>query len=305
MARERWSRTIARTALLGVTVLLLTTCGCAQEEPAAPQPKMEALTIADGESAEGWNVAEATMTPSDTHAREGNALNLHIDVDHTAGEPAYPIGWPRTNLPIPEDQRDWSQWDFLDFWLYADTSRDKLPSTPLGLILRCPDRANSWHRTLSQATKGEWVHFRFPLAGIPNISNCTAIQFFISESNYKHGDVVDFYVDELALLRYAEPAIVSLRPLQGLVYGDAGSLRVEVDISGMKEAERRLIHLHLKRGTEEAATSVTEVTQGRQTLLLTWAGDRLEVGDHTLEADIEGGAVTKTASVRVVPSPWE
>ncbi len=305
MAGERWSRTIARTALLGVTVLLLTACGCAQEEPAAPQPKMEALMIADGESAEGWNVAEATMTPSDTHAREGKALNFHIDVDHTAGEPAYPIGWPRTNRSIPEDQRDWSQWDFLDFWLYADTSRDKLPSTPLGLILRCPDRAGSWSRTLSEATKGEWVHFRFPLADIPNISNCTAIQFFISEYNYGDKDVVDFFIDDLELLRYAEPTVVSLRPLQGLVYADAGALRVQVDVSGMKEGKRRLISLHLKRGGEEAATSVTEVTQGRQTLLLTWAADRLEVGDHTLEAGIEGGSVTKTASVRVVASPWE
>ncbi len=298
-------RTKGWSVLLVIATLLLAACGCAQEEPAAPQPKMEALTIADGDSAEGWNVAEATMTPSGTHAREGKALNFHIDVDHTTGQPDYPIGWPRTYHNNPEDQRDWSQWDFLDFSLYADTSREKLPGTPLGLILRCPDRAGSWSRTLSEATKGEWVHFRFPLADIPNISNCTAIQFFISESNYKHGDVVDFYVDELALLRYAEPTIVSLRPLQGLVYGDADSLRIEVDVSGMKEAERRLIHLHLKRGAEGAATSVAEVTQGRQTLLLTWAGDRLEVGDHTLEAGIEGGSVTKTASVRVVPSPWE
>ncbi len=148
-------RTKGWSVLLVMTTLLVAACGCAQEQAATPEPKMEKLLISDEETGEGWETAEATMQPSEEHAREGKALNFHINVDHTTGEPNYPIGWPRTYHPIPEDQRDWSQWDFLDFWLYADSSRDKLPSTPLGLILRCPDKAGSWSRTLSEAKKGK------------------------------------------------------------------------------------------------------------------------------------------------------
>jgi hypothetical protein len=290
--------------LLAVGALLLAACGCAQDE-AAPEPKMEALVIADGESGEGWNSAEATMEPSEKYARRGQALNFHIEVDHTAGEPNYPIGWPRTYHPIPEDQRDWSQYDFLEFWLYADTSREKLPGTPLGLILRCPDRPNSWDRTLSEATKGEWVHYRIPLADIPNIHDCAAIQFFISESNYKHGDVVDFYIDEIALLRYAEPTIVSLQPLQGLLYRDEGAMRIEVDVSGIAEGETAELSCRLKQGQEMLGGRVTAVQPGRQTFLLEVDLSRLKPGEGVLEAKMMEADLVTRRPIRVVSSPWE
>jgi hypothetical protein len=298
-------RTKGWSALLVMPTLLLAACGCAQEQPAQPEPRMDKRLIADEETGEGWTSAEATMTAARAPAREGSSLHFHIGVDHTTGEPNYPIGWPRTYYNNPEDRRDWSQWDFLDFWLYTETSREALPGTPLGLILRCPDRAGSWDTTLTQAAKNEWVHFRFPLADIPNISNCAALQFFISESNYNDKDVLDFYVDELALLRYAEPTIVNLRPLQAVVFGDEPGIRVEVDTSGMKGGERRTIELHLKRDDQESATLATEVAQGRQTLLLSFGGDRLDPGQYTLEAALEGSSRLTTSPIRVVTSPWE
>jgi len=298
-------RTKGWSVLLSVAALLLGACGCAQEQAATPEPKMEKLPISDEETGEGWDVAEATMTPSETHAREGKALNFHIDVDHSTGEPNYPIGWPRTYHNNPEDRRDWSQWDFLDFWLYADTSRDKLPSSPLGLILRCPDRESSWSRTLSEAKKGEWVHFRFPLADIPNIHDCTAIQFFIAESNYTHKDVVDFYIDELALLRYAEPTIVSLRPLQGLLYKDEAAVRVEVDVSGLDIGEMAEVSCRLKQAKEMLGGRVTQVTRGRQTFLLELDVTRLAPGDGRLEARVMEDGPIMSRPIRVVSSPWE
>ena len=76
-------------------------------------------------------------------------------------------------------------------------------------------------------------------------------------------------------------------------------------MSGMKQAERRPITLHLKRGGEQSATLVTDATKGPQTLLLSFGGDLLEAGDYTLEATVEGGSGVATQAIRVVSSPWE
>ena len=143
----------------------------------ADEPPMETLVLADGDGGSEWHTAEATMRPSATHAREGRAMRFHVDVNHETGQPDYPIGWPRTYLSVPEDSRDWRKWDFVEFWLYADTSRESLPHTSLGFIVRSPDKPNSYHRTVQEAQKGKWTRVRVPTSSMPSPADCRAVQF--------------------------------------------------------------------------------------------------------------------------------
>ena len=142
----------------------------------ADEPPMERRVLADGDGNSTWHTAEATMRPDATHAREGRAMHYHIDVNHKTGQPDYPIGWPRTYLSMPEDARDWRKWDFVEFWLYADTSRKSLPNTPLGFIVRSPDKPNSYHRTVHEAHKGKWTRVRVPTSDMPRPGQCTAVK---------------------------------------------------------------------------------------------------------------------------------
>jgi hypothetical protein len=260
---------------------------CAQPQA----PLMEALVLADGDSGSVWQIAEATMEPDATHSRDGRALRFHIDVDHETGEPNYPIGWPRTFMAMPEELRDWSGWDFIEFWLYAETSRESLPPSPLGFIVRCPDRNSSFSVTLSEATKDDWAHFRFPISSLPNPADCTAVQFFIAESNYRHGDVLDFWIDDLALLRYAEPTILTMRPLSGLHYADADAIHVEIELTGMAEDE----------SAEVLARLVTDGATVRQ------GSARLGSGPHTIPLSVGGGLppgeYEVQAQIRAGPDP--
>jgi len=206
------------------------------------EPPMEKRVLADGDGDFRWHAAEAMVQPDATHAREGRAMRFHIDVDHQTGEPDYPIGWPRTYLRIPEDTRDWRKWDFVEFWVYVETSRASLPGTPLGFIVRSPDKPNSYHRTVDEAQKGQWAHVRIPTSDMPSPGKCTAVQFYVAESDYNHGDVLDFWIDDLALLRYAEPTVLRVRPLGEVQYADAGVFRFEVAMTGLEKkqtAERR------------------------------------------------------------------
>jgi hypothetical protein len=244
------------------------------------------------------------MGPDATHAREGQAMRFHIDVNHKSGQPDYPIGWPRTYLSMPEEARDWRKWDFIDFWVYTDTTRDRLPNTPLGFIVRSPDKPNSFHRTVHEAQKGGWTHVRVPTSDMPRPEKCTAVQFFISESNYNDGDVLDFWIDELALLRYAEPTIISMRPMGGIQYADTNVIRIEIGMTGLEENETAALQLGLVRDGETVCRSAASLRSGLQTVPMDIHG-KLEAGGYDLQAWITGSQRRVTSSIRVIASPWE
>jgi len=270
----------------------------------AQEPRMEAMVIADGDSGSQWDAAEATMEPDGTHAREGRAMHFHIDVNHETGQPDYPIGWPRTNTGVPAEYQDWRRWDFVDFWLYSDTSREELPSTPLGFIVRSPDRPNSFSTTLSDARKGEWTHFRFPTSDMPNPAECTRVQFFISESNYNHGDTVDFWIDDLALLRYAEPTIIDMHPLNRVQYADAQVVRVQIDLTGLQEGETAEVLAKLVCNDSPVRQGSERLGPGVHTIPLK-VGGNMPVGQYEVQARIVGGDRVITDPMRVISSPWE
>lgn len=280
-------------------LLIASALVCAQDD----EPPMEALVLADGDSDSVWVPAEATMEPDAEHAREGRAMHFHIDVNHETGQPDYPIGWPRTYVEVPDDLQDWSNWDFIDFWLYAETSREEFPDTALGFIVRSPDRNSQWQTTL-HPEKGEWTHYRFELSNVPNLPETTEVQFYISESNYNHGDVLDFWIDDLKLLRYAEPTIINMRPLNRVQYADTDVVRVEVELTGMDEGETAEVLARLVCNDSAVRQSSARVGQGVHTIPLR-VGGGLPVGDYQVEAQIVGNDRTLSAPMRVISSPWE
>jgi hypothetical protein len=270
----------------------------------AEDPAMESFVIANGDSGSEWTSAEATMAPDDTHSRDGSAMRFHIDVNHETGQPDYPIGWPRTHTPVPEEHQDWTQWDFVDFWLYAETSRESLPGTPLGFIVRSPDRPNSFNTSLKAARKGQWVHFRFPTSDMPSPPECTRVQFYISEANYKHGDTIDFWIDDLALLRYAEPTIIGMQPLNRVHYADAGVVRVQIELTGLEDGESAEVLARLVCNGSPVRQGTARLTSGVQTIPLK-VGGSMPVGDYQIEARIVGSDRAVTEPMRVISSPWE
>ena len=270
----------------------------------ADEPPMETLVLANGDGGSEWHTAEATMRPDATHAREGRAMRFHVDVNHETGQPDYPIGWPRTYLPISEDSRDWRKWDFVEFWVYADTSRQRLPNTPLGFIVRSPDKPNSYHKTVHEVQKGKWTHVRVPTSDMPSPGQCTAVQFFISESNYNHGDVLDFWIDGLALVRYAEPTVIRMRPLGTVQYADTEVVRIEVRLTGLEEGQTAKLLVRLVRDGETVRRSSAIVRSGVQAVPLE-VGGSLNAGCYELQAQIAGSQRTVTETIRVISSPWE
>ncbi len=266
----------------------------------------EKLALVSANDPKTWAPAECTATPSTERAKIGaTSWHWHVDVDHFAGEAKYPIGWPRISHAIPDGPlRDWSAWDFLHAWIYVDTSRATLPKEPVGLGVAAPDRANTYNRALTDLKKGEWVELNVPVAALPRPGDVRSLQFHISEANYRHGDRLDVYVNDLALVRYAEPTLFAFSPENAVLFSDAKRLPVRLQLLGVKPGGRAAIACELRREGKVAARGSAEAGRGPQRVVLALAGQPLAPGEYELRASVAGQPQPATAKVRVVDSPW-
>ena len=294
-------QTTGRIAAAACVVICLL-FGVGAEPVRSQEPKMERLSIEEGSTASEFYVAEATVSTSDQHAeRGGTSMLFHIDVDHFAGQPDYPIGWPRTGRDIPEEQRDWTGHDFLELVIHAETSREALPRTCLGLILYTPDKPNAYNRTLDELKKGETTTIVIPTSEIPRHDDVTRFQLFISESNYTHGDVLDFYIDDIALTRYAEPFISDVKALQSIAFSDVSHLGVQFRLLGVDEGQTAAVTGRIRQGDRAIGMGEWQLARGEQEAWIELTA-RPKPGEATLELFLD--EPREVATIRFIESPF-
>ena len=264
------------------------------------EDSIERMVIIDGESLDGWQVTEASLKPSAEHARSGKAMLFEVPIDWHGGEKKYPIGWPRCWLPLKPPQ-DWSKWDRLSLWIYADYTRDTLPSRPLGLIITTKEYGG-WQRSLDTLAKGEWRHFVFPLDTIPGRDKVVEIKFFISEAYYHDKETVRFFIDDFELIRYTRPTVVSIEPLARVCYADEPAMPVEVEVLGVPGESTVQLTLRLEAAGRALLETTRAVPRGRCRLALRLPKG-LKPGVYKLVAAV--GDTTASAPLRLVDSPWQ
>lgn len=272
----------------------------------AAQPPLETRILLGPESAPQWSAAESTIESSKGHVRgDSAALHWHITVDHFAGEPQYPIGWPRVNFTLRDaTAHDWSQWDYIQFWVYTDSTRAALPREPVGLTLYTPDKQNAYNRPLNELKKGQWVQIRIPVSQIPRHQDVRGLQFHISESQYRHQDQLDLYFDEIALARYAQPTLLDFAPEAAAMFADAKQLALRFNLAGVKRGDQVEVVCELRRGGTAVARTAVEAARGPQRVTIDLKDVKPEAGEYELVARGKGGAEAAT-QVRLVESPWK
>lgn len=273
---------------------------------AAAAPEMEKQLLFGGASAQGWSPAESTLEVSAAHVKVNEAaLHWHVTVDYYGGEKNYPIGWPRFGRTLPAGaQRDWSAWDFLHMWIFTTASRPTLPKEPLGLGLHTPDKASAYNTILSQIKLGEWVEIVIPIAKIAHPGDVRNIQFHISEANYKHADLLDLWIDDLALLRYARPVVLDFAAENAVLFADAKVVAARFQLAGVKPNETVPVTCELRHDGKVVAQSTSQMARGAQRIALSLESGTLTPGEYELTARAAEGQPTPPLALRVVESPW-
>lgn len=235
--------------------LLLAVSLLAQEVPPGrglSDANKERLVLEDMEDLGDWgngSPVETTIARTSKHVKTGKYSLLFANrVDHTQGEAKYPIGWPRINKDLAKAKlSDWSDYDYFECWIYTETSRPALPNAPLGVSFAHTGQKRSTSAILRELKKDEWVKVLIPISKLDDPKDVQRIQFNFSESNYQHGDKVDFFINDLVLTRYVQPAVNTFSLDRELLYSNDRVLTARYTLVGRQGLESLAVELEIGR----------------------------------------------------------
>ena len=246
--------------VVSVVVAILAVCSGATAADDLADVPMERLVIDDMEDVSDWyngSPEETKLAASASHVKEGNlALEFANLVDHTKGEKNYPIGWPRSGKDLKKlGLTDWTDYEYFECWIYVTTSRDSLPKTPIGVGFYHSGPKRSTHFRLNEVRKDEWTKVEIPISRIELADDIKRVQFNISESDYAHGDQVNFYIDDVVLTRFAHPVIGSMTAQRRLVYAKEPRVAAEFELLGNQAGRKVNVVLEVGCGEQMLAST--------------------------------------------------
>ena len=268
--------------------------------------KQEVLCLDGLADPKRWAPAECTVEASrDLKAEDRATLHVHIPVDHLGGEKKYPIGWPRIYLNLQEAEKRWAEFERFEFLVHAKMSRKTPPKDVLNLQIHCPKRPRVLNRNLAEIQLGRWVRVSIPTRRIPHVADVARLGLNIAESNYAHGDKLDFYFGAFRLVRSAELCVTSMDVRSKVMFEGQAGLKVEADVGGPPEKVGKGLPLTLRQGKRVLGRWTLPVKAGLQTLEIDISKLKLPPGTYTLAAFDDDAQRRKTGAFRVVESPWE
>lgn len=289
-----------------LTLTTLVLAGSLRADPLMlPPGALEKRALFSPDKIKDWWAVECAVEPSAKQVKDAaQSLHWQVKVDYHAGEKAYPIGWPRTGRRFAPAMQDWSEWDYLHAWIYADTSRPALPREPAGLGVKFSGGQQDFNLRLDGLKKGAWMDLLIPVSKLSGANSVESVQFNISEQNYADGDTLDVYISDLALLRHTEPTLLAFAPERTVMFADAALLPVTVQLAGVKFGETRELTCELRRGKKVVARLTAPISRGAQRLALSLDGKHPAPGDYELAATVAGNPAAVMARLRFVESPW-
>jgi len=255
------------TTFAVLSIVLLS--GCAGIAPSGGSAQTERRRLIDGfEDIAGWETGgqrEVSFQLSDQHVKEGaHSLQMHVEIDHRQAEKIekeqYPMGWPSVKKTY-DKPIDLSGCDFIEFDVFFESAVAEDPDFALNVTISNREEKVLYRTVLTDLRHGKWAHEKFCIRDIACASEVGAISFWLSESVYKHGAVIDFYIDDLratSAVDYQAPPVVPVR--RPLARSDAAILWLEgptrkimrteeVALAGVAEAA---VDLSLARNETEA-----------------------------------------------------
>ena len=131
-----------------------------------------------------------------------------------------------------------------------------------------PGPRRSFHVRLKEVKKGQWTEIVVPISQLPNPAEVRRVQFNISESDYKHGDRVDFYICDVALTRFVEPAVAEFGVDRTILYSGDKQITATYKLVGYKGIEDVKVEFAIGPKAAKPAAKVSAAVNPRGLLPL-------------------------------------
>ncbi len=272
----------------------------------------ERLLLDDMEDVSDWyngSPEETMLSTNAAHVKQGkHSMAFANVVDHVKGQADYPVGWPRTGKRLGKSgPTDWSDYDFFECWIYVDTSRPALPGTPLALGFSHAGQKTKSHFRLKEVEKDRWVKIIIPTSKLIDAKDVQSLQFNISESDYKHGDRVDFLIDDVVLTRLVNPTIVALDVDRNILYSSDRQITALYSLMGQRRHPGLNVRFEIGPVGKPSVTTVTAKVSPRGELVLPIANP-LQPGTYHGKLSLLGNDEKvlnhKQVEFRVVKGPF-
>ena len=181
--------------------------------------------LIDGyENVDGWQTGgqkEVSFDLSSEHVLQGqSALHIHVEIDHknaeSVKEVAYPMGWPSVRKTY-DPSIDASSYDFIEFDVYF-TSKDGVdPDFALNTTFRGSEEQGIYSGRFIDLRHGKWAHEKLCIRDIPAAKSLGWVSFWLSESTYDDGAVIDFYIDNMRLTKAQDYEAPPEQPVRHVV----------------------------------------------------------------------------------------
>ncbi len=297
-----------------VVLALLGLCSQAEETPLGKglsESNKEYLVLDDMEDVSDWSNGtpeETTLSASAKRVKQGSrSLCFANRVDHGKGEKGYPVGWPRAGKDLAKPGlSDWSGYDLFECWIYAETSRPALPGEPLSIGFYHSSGQRSTSIPLKTIRKDAWTKIVIPIAELADPHDVRRVQLNISEANYRHGDEVDFYVDQMVLSRYVDPAIAEFSLERTVVDTSESCLRARQSLAGSKAVNEVTLEFEVGQGAQVAGKALCKsARQGELSLSLAEALKPGTAWARLSLRDPQGKLLDRsTSEFRVIQGPF-
>ena len=187
---------------------------------------LELMDLGDEEFASWKSVSsEGKIQVTEKFKHTGNkSLLFDVTVDHKTdggGENGkYPVGWPRILMSFPANGIDLTKYDYIALWVMVDSERDEVADdfSPFYISIISAKRRGLYGKDIiNEVEQRVWTPVILPIKEMisspedEEFWRCvTGIQFGISESKYKDGTKIRFYLDNISLIKFKHPVISSI-----------------------------------------------------------------------------------------------
>ena len=196
-----------------------------------------------------WRTAVASVAPGTMKSPQGKATikcTYPIIYDET-GKPKGTT-WPRCNVPLSPDMRDWSRYDYLEFSVYTTFNRsdeEYLPLT-LGIGGEKTKTLNSYDiKTLAQ---NQWVKVSLPLRQMKRGEKVRSMQFHLNARRYFHNDKLELTIGDFKLVRLLQWQVAAFRMTAPAIFSDRTTLPVEYELLGPGEKSKVPFRIYTANG---------------------------------------------------------
>ena len=260
--------------------------------------------------AEHWHPVEECRTRTSTLECPwgGKVMQLYFKVDHYDGEKAYPIGWPRAHLNPLGWERNWRAWDRFEFMVLARTSRDKLPKR--ALMFEFGETRPHYAPHLDFAELDEWIPVSMPVAEMfkqrPILkAGIKRMRLVVTESNYKHDDVLEFHFGGFRLVRSMVCDVTELAATTPVIYAGQPFIKLDITVIGPPADVKRGVPFTIRTGDRVVRREMLPLGRGKQIYECDISDLALAPGDYELVLFERDDARRKSVPLRVVVEPWK